>query len=281
MSNTNTSVEPPLKLLDIGETEYAPGATVLFHSEEGYLIHFVQTGTGLLTKKGKEYEVRPGRIFLLFPQEQADFRTDGDNSCHSFWLRIDGMTAESTLLQAGISRERPVTVCTDMNWIQRMMKILLQTGKPKTESGQQNEGGDRTRELLQTGYLYLILGKLSESLLKTDKPGTSEKDVNTVYINAAMQLLEDPMAKISEAAKVIGISRGYLNSIFKKETGLSPKEYQLRSRMEKARFLLETTEASVSEIGEQLGYADVFSFSKSFRRYFGISPSEYRGQGSF
>ena len=282
MKAQNTSSVPPLELMDFGESEFRPQMTAVFHFETGYMLCFVQTGSGVLTRNGKDYPVRQGQAFLVFPGEDSKYRTDGSSASSTCWLRARGVMAEETLMNAGFSRERPTAVCTEIGSILRLMRVLLQTEKSRAKSPHlKKEDQERTKELMQTGYLYLILGKLTESRRKPAAEEDTGRNADKVYINAARNLLADPMLKISETAEIIGISRGYLSSIFKKETGLSPKEYQLQARMEKAGHLLGTSEASVSDIAEQLGYADVFSFSKSFHKYFGMSPSEYRARVHF
>ena len=76
--------------------------------------------------------------------------------------------------------------------------------------------------------------------------------------------------------RFIGFSRGYLTTAFKRVYGISVQEYLLRVRMQKAKELLKATELQIQEIGERVGYEDQLNFSRIFRKYEGISPSEYR-----
>jgi AraC-like DNA-binding protein len=59
---------------------------------------------------------------------------------------------------------------------------------------------------------------------------------------------------------------------------ISPQQYLINYRLEKARNLLKSTNLSISEISEQVGYPDPLSFSKIFKMYYKISPTEYRNQ---
>ena len=60
--------------------------------------------------------------------------------------------------------------------------------------------------------------------------------------------------------------------------GVSPQEFQMNFRMERAGNLLRSTDNPVGMIAAELGYSDALAFSKSFRRHFGISPTQYREQ---
>ncbi|WP_170474124.1 GlxA family transcriptional regulator [Ruegeria arenilitoris] len=71
---------------------------------------------------------------------------------------------------------------------------------------------------------------------------------------------------------------------FRKATSKSPQAYILALRIEEARQLLETTECSVAEVGEAVGYVDTPSFRRLFKRKTGLTPVEHRkmfGQSRF
>ncbi|MNN42803.1 HTH-type transcriptional activator RhaS [compost metagenome] len=80
---------------------------------------------------------------------------------------------------------------------------------------------------------------------------------------------------IDQIAATLGYHRGHLSKAFKQRTGLSPKQYLLKMRMDKAKGLLEGT-LSVDQVASSVGFNDALYFSKQFRKYFGIPPSEYR-----
>ena len=73
-----------------------------------------------------------------------------------------------------------------------------------------------------------------------------------------------------------GYNAAYFSTMFKKETGITISEYIVQTRMEKAKELLRFTNMSVASICEQVGYADVKSFTRNFKKSTGMKPSEYR-----
>ena len=82
--------------------------------------------------------------------------------------------------------------------------------------------------------------------------------------------------RISEIAKHCGLDRSYLSKLFKNATDMTPQEYLLSFRMNKAKELLKDSSISVQNVAYSVGYNDPFSFSKFFKRETGLSPSEYR-----
>ena len=82
--------------------------------------------------------------------------------------------------------------------------------------------------------------------------------------------------KIDDIADFIGISRSHLTGSFKKEMGVSPQEYLINFRLEKAASLLRSSKEQINIIAYQCGYEDSLSFSKAFKQKFGMSPKSFR-----
>lgn len=82
---------------------------------------------------------------------------------------------------------------------------------------------------------------------------------------------------LDDVAKSTGLSEGYLSSIFKAETGDTIYEYITKIRMQKARELLsQNQEMKIREISDMLGYNNIQSFIRYFKKYYGMTPAEYR-----
>lgn len=82
--------------------------------------------------------------------------------------------------------------------------------------------------------------------------------------------------KISVFEEKYHFSSAYLTKLFRSAYGYSIYEYVLKLRMERALELLENPEIKVLSIAERLGYTDNHYFSKAFKTYYGMSPSQYR-----
>ncbi|MCM3630322.1 response regulator [Paenibacillus glycanilyticus] len=82
--------------------------------------------------------------------------------------------------------------------------------------------------------------------------------------------------KISMFADKYFLSREYIMKLFKQQFGCGIHEYVQRIRMDKAKELLDDPSLKIQDISEMLGYKDKNYFSKAFRNYFSISPTEYR-----
>lgn len=76
-------------------------------------------------------------------------------------------------------------------------------------------------------------------------------------------------------ASKIGISQGYLSSVFKKQTGGNLNDYINKVKIDRAKELLEKHEYKMYEISDMLGFENPYYFSKVFKKLTGITPSEY------
>lgn len=78
-------------------------------------------------------------------------------------------------------------------------------------------------------------------------------------------------------ASEFGFTYEYLSKLFKKFVGQSPLKYLTQLRMNQAKqLLLQFPDLEIGKIGEYVGYQDAFYFSRAFKNYAGVTPSEYR-----
>jgi two-component system response regulator YesN len=81
---------------------------------------------------------------------------------------------------------------------------------------------------------------------------------------------------LNEVAQKNHVSPNYLSYLFKKNTGTNLWEYVIKLRMEESKRLIQNTDLRRYEISERVGYESPEHFSKIFKKYFGISPSEMK-----
>ncbi len=81
---------------------------------------------------------------------------------------------------------------------------------------------------------------------------------------------------VDDLARTAGLSRAHFSREFRRAFGESPHGYLLTRRLERAAALLRSTDRSVTDICFSVGLNSVGSFTTSFKRTFGVSPTEYR-----
>lgn len=81
---------------------------------------------------------------------------------------------------------------------------------------------------------------------------------------------------IQQICKQVSVGERNFNRRFKKAVGMLPLEYLQRVRIEAAKYTIEHTDVSISEVASQVGYQDKASFRRIFKRMTDMTPSDYR-----
>jgi AraC-like DNA-binding protein len=83
-------------------------------------------------------------------------------------------------------------------------------------------------------------------------------------------------SSLSDVAEALHYNYSYISDLFKKTTGETLSSYFRRRRLDAARLLLLEGKLSVTQISELLNFSSIYTFSRSYKDYFGVSPNESR-----
>lgn len=131
----------------------------------------------------------------------------------------------------------------------------------------------------EQNFLHEQLNRLKRMLdmhgITSEVPEKNHEDQIVVLVKRYMEknLAED--ISLEKVAKEIGMSPYYLSRYFKKEDGTNFKDYMIKIRMDRAKFLLCNHRLNVQETALQVGYSDPNYFSRAFKKHTGLSPTEY------
>jgi len=139
------------------------------------------------------------------------------------------------------------------------------------------EKREENHETLIKAYLisvFLLIKRHFKSIEKT------AEDI----VSRCMRYIHEHFSEnitMEKLAATAYVSQSYLTRLFKSDLGISPIRYIIGYRIETAKQLLLTSEASITEVAEFTGFSDQKYFSRVFRKYTGVSPRDYRkGFGS-
>ncbi|CAI6080826.1 helix-turn-helix domain-containing protein [Cohnella sp. JJ-181] len=99
--------------------------------------------------------------------------------------------------------------------------------------------------------------------------------IATFVMNYVNEHLSEEIYLDALAAK-LNLSSGYLSTYFKDKTGKNFVEYVNETRIERAMSLLVNGRSKIQEVAEAVGYRNIASFNRMFKKYTGLKPSEYR-----
>ena len=230
-----------------------------------YLIHFVLSGQGKFSIRGKDYFLEPGYGFLIPPEELVFYQADKEDPWTYVWVGFSGNTAQDTVKTMGLSLNNPI-------FMSERGEELYQAVKDMMEHNTYGIAND----LRRNGQLQLFLSIIAESVPIEKK---SETDTADNYVRRAVEFIQgnycNPI-KVTDVADYVCINRSYLYTLFRTGVGMSPQQFLTTFRITKAAELLQLTEHPIESIALSCGYMDPLVFTKAFKQMKGVSPSVWR-----
>lgn len=262
-SPSKTALDMFLYPMQCGLFSYMPGYSLTRESFDSFLLMYIQKGELSLTFEGHTQRVTAGHFVLLDCYKRHSYSTTRGWEC--LWCHFDGITARayynSVIARLGNVFSIPDTYPV-LNKLTAILKIFC--------------NGALVREPLMSKYLTDIL---TEFLLYTPVNVRARSCANMAeeiitYINEHFQ--ED--ISIEDLAAHAGLSQYHFIRTFKKETGVTPHEYIVNTRIATARYLLKNTRLSVKDICFSTGFSCESVFCSAFKRHQGMTPAQYRAQ---
>lgn len=112
-------------------------------------------------------------------------------------------------------------------------------------------------------------------------PQDDAMDENRLLIESIKHEIMDHPEKhysLKEIARKSSYCRDHFSRLFKAVTGITFRDFLIQTRMEKAKFLLDSSGLSVGKTARLSGYGDIYLFSRQFKTITGKSPTEYRSR---
>lgn len=124
------------------------------------------------------------------------------------------------------------------------------------------------------GLFYQFIEKLLQQLTRSFVDNQQEDFFSILLQYIKLHYKED--ITLEQLAQLSNNSVRHVGRQFKERIGISPIEYVISLRMREASLLLQTSDTSLQEIAEFIGYSDSYTFSKMFKKHCGIAPIHYR-----
>ena len=214
----------------------------------------IEEGECSFTWNGITHKMKKGNIIYLplGSVHKLDILTkDFSFTCVNFTT----MTADSKMF---VFSQTPMVMCTyndaeAVNIVHNLNSMYM----------------DATTGLAIKSELYKLMDRLDII--------SSQKDPNPIAL--VTEYIERHYTEDIDCKKLVEmsfLSQASLYRAFKKETGMTPIEYKNHIRVEQAKSMLRTDEYTVNEISDFLGFDSIYYFCRIFRKFAGVSPTEYR-----
>lgn len=133
--------------------------------------------------------------------------------------------------------------------------------------------------IVETTHRFKLTGHLEQDKLLMDRLShANEPQDYVVFVKEYVAEHYMDNISLTELAERIHVSRTHLSALFNKEVGCSFPEYIAKYRIHKAQEVIKHTRLPLSRIAETVGYPDYVHFSKTFKKYAGMTPQAFRRQ---
>lgn len=155
--------------------------------------------------------------------------------------------------------------------------LIQQIGLALKASLEADGGGDRFYvDAMATALSAHLLRHYSTRIHRFKK---YEDGLSKRKLKQAIDYMEEHLGEnlsLKDIANELGMSRYYFCHLFKKSTGISPHQYLIRQRVERAKLLLKQPKRTVASIAMECGFANQSHFAKYFRQWTGVNPNQFR-----
>jgi AraC family transcriptional regulator, arabinose operon regulatory protein len=231
---------------------------------EWLLIHTL-SGRARIVVSGCERLVGAGETILYRPGAPQDFGGEGNAPWEIVWAQFEPLPHWLQLLRwpqlvAGILHRADA----DSTLGKRVERLLLEADR--LSSSGLPHAIPLARNALEAALLWWDLRHPTGRPLD---PRVVEA-IDYISRNAARRL------PVDELAGAVHLSSSRFAHLFTQETGLTPRRFVERQRIERAKQLLEFTALPINKIATEVGFESQFYFATRFRRATGITPTAYR-----
>ena len=213
------------------------------------LIHQIHTGKTLYVLNGQKYHLQAGQCFITPPNVSAYTMADKEDPCICSWIGFSGSLAPHFW-------NLPFVFPSD--------ELLF----PHLDNLQQPSDNFEYEVAADILALYIKLAHQENSL-----PSSSHVHVQAAIDYLHQNYMNNPT--IEEIAAHVGICHNWLSTIFKAQTGTSVQTHLQMLRLHQAEEYL-SKGYSITEIARLCGYHSIANFSRQFKRYKGLSPTQWK-----
>lgn len=232
--------------------------------KDHYKLHFIHSGSGILKVGDESFMLSKGHGFLISPDILTSYKPSEEDPWNYSWVAFNGMNAENYMNRANLGPHNSIFHISSEDAVSTCINDIFSS-----------VDSEKTMDLKALSSFYQLLSILIDT---QGIEKTSQKQQDS-YVKAAIEFIDTNYSRkitIEEVARYVGINRKYLSRLFSELLNVSPQNYLVQFRLQKAVELLHASTLSIHEISTSVGYDDPFLFSKVFKKYKGCSPKSYR-----
>ena len=253
--------------------------TSSYHSHDFAEITYILSGKGQYFVEGKVYDVQPGDLIMCSPGvKHHNIVTSETEPTVECFIGFTDFAFHDMPENSIILKGDPYVLRPSVELKQQLSKLCYAMLA-------ENDTNQVGKYFMLKSHLIQIMLLLMRQIVEpepTQEGCNFESHYKNYAVNQIINYLDEHCSErisLDRIAKNMYLSPVYISKIFKEETGESPINYLIKIRLEKAKVMLEAPgPVSIKKIATSVGYDDAYHFSKLFKKYYSVSPLNYRKQ---
>lgn len=268
-----------LLLYQIGDMGCEGGFVLEDHEQRCHEISYIVSGRGVYSTNGAKYDVAKGDVYLNLPGEIHGICADRIDPFRYFYLGF-GLDEKASAEQSGLAGVFGGFCGLSVPHAPDRFDIGAPFVNIFKELMNRNEFSGVVIESCLRQILVLAFRDFHRAGATAYSPQGEMEHAKKLtyeiihYIDANLLRI----AELTQISEAFDYSYPYLSHVFSHEAGMSIQDYYNKKRFETAAERLRISEDSVTEVAEKLRFQSIHTFSRAFRQFFGMSPSEYRAR---
>ena len=246
--------------LCVGHFECDADYAVNRESYDSFLLLHIVRGKAYVEQDGIRTEL--GKNSFAFIDCYKPHAYGAIGSCEMYWIHFDGPTAR------GIYETIADVTPSVPKSFDRSHRTLIEIYEKTLTYG----------PIEEAEMNHLIVGLLTEFLLKAERKGSTKNEVIEEIRN---YILDNPDREhsLDALARRANLSPYHFVRLFKSQVGTTPHDYLIHTRLNLAKFYLLSSNCSIKEISHLCGFSNESGFCTCFKKHFGTTPSLFRAYG--
>lgn len=253
---------------ELGDFHCGPNYYTNREHLQSYLIKLCVSGEGMLDYGGESYVIRPGQLFWINCRRLQYYRTSSrSGDWRVIWVHFHGVPCEG-YYQLFLAQNDgcPVVDLGQGVECRSLLEMLIRLYR---------DGGNTLQDDVQASSLLTqLMCRLIQAV--GQRSGRAHLPEYVTDARSYINMHYADRITLDSLSQLFNINKFYMQKLFKQHMGLSPNEYLIHTRLNRAKQLLRTTAAPISQIAMDVGINNIGHFISLFKKYEGCTPNAYR-----
>ncbi|MCJ7842094.1 AraC family transcriptional regulator [Lederbergia sp. NSJ-179] len=232
-----------------------------------YVMSYHKKGQAKLRLNNEIKEIYPGTVIFIPPHHEFDHYMDTTMETEFLWWHFT-LKVGNTIDILRLFQFPHTFTLNNRDYFESIFSEFIRASE---------QGNYLTRTILKKAKAYELLYLILEGALHSNE-GNIMDDQSMSFLSILIHIIKKPEKelRLQDLSKEYHLHPTYISNRFKKIFGKSPIQMQRQLRINQAKVLLKTSQLTVLEIAQSVGYTTVPVFSRMFKNHVGLSPSQYR-----